>query len=36
MGTPAERDAQLDFIRAHVGEAPGTPIYERDASETAS
>ena len=27
MGSAAERDAQLAFIRAHVGEAPGTPVY---------
>ncbi|MEP7360381.1 MAG: YcxB family protein [Chloroflexota bacterium] len=30
MGLPAERDAQLEYIRAHVGAPPGTPIYERD------
>ncbi len=30
MGSPAERDAQLEFIRAHVGEPPGQKVFERD------
>jgi hypothetical protein len=33
MGSPAERDAQLAYIREHVGEPAGTPIYERDATD---